>query len=116
MPAWNSGLTVCETMDIERVQRAALYIILGSGFTTYGAAMKQFDMDTLQFRREILCKKFSFKALKNPKHEKWFIPNTRTTVTRQEQPRFCPVISKTKRFEKSPLSYLTNLLNKYSKK
>ena len=112
VPAWNSGLTLCETMDIERVQRAALYIILGSGFTTYGAAMKQFDMDTLQFRREILCKKFSF----NPKHEKWFIPNTRTTVTRQEQPRFCPVISKTKRFEKSPLSYLTSLLNKYSKK
>ena len=116
VPAWHSGLTVNETVDIERVQRAALQIILGMGYTTYKVALKHFNLDTLEARRVLLCKKFGKKSVKHPKHAKWFVPNTRITVTRQEQPKFCPVLSKTKRFEKSPLSYLTNLLNKYSKK
>ena len=101
VPAWHSGLTKSETMDIERVQRAALYIILGSGFTTYGDALKHFGLDTLHVRRENLCKKFGFKSVKHPKHKEWFIPNTKITVTRQEQPMYCPVICKTKRFENS---------------
>ena len=87
VPAWHSGLTLGESSDIERVQRAALQIILGSGFSTYRAALKQFDMITLQARRVNLCKKFGNKAAMHPKHEKWFVPNTRTTVTRQEQPK-----------------------------
>ena len=115
VPAWHSGLTLGETADIERVQRAAMQIILGSGFTTYRAALKHFGLETLQARRVLLCKKFGKKAVKHPKHDKWFVPNTRTTITRQEQPKYCPVICKTKRFEQSPLSYLTSLLNKYCK-
>ena len=92
VPAWHSGLTLGESADIERVQRAALQIMLGSGFSTYRAALKQFGLDTLQSRRVNLCKKFGKKAAKHPKHEKWFVPNTRTTVTRQEQPMYCPVV------------------------
>ena len=84
-------------------------------FTTYRAATKNFCLETLQERRVLLCKKFGKKAVKHPKHDKWFVPNTRTTITRQEQPKYCPVICKTKRFEQSPLSYLTSLLNKYCK-
>ena len=33
--AWHSGLTLGESADIERFQRAALQIILGSWFSTY---------------------------------------------------------------------------------
>ena len=116
VPAWHSGLTLAESADIERVQRAAVQIILVSGFTSYRAALKQFGLNTLQVRRTNLCKKFGNKAVKHPKHEKWFKPNARTAVTRQEQPKYCPEVSKTKRFDNSPISYLTTLLNKYSKK
>ena len=51
---------------------------------------------------------FSKKAVKHPKF-------TKTTITRQLQPKFCPVVAETRIFEKSPLCYLTTLLNKYSK-
>ena len=47
VPAWHSGLTLGESADIERVQRAALQIILGSGFTSYRAALKQFGLDNV---------------------------------------------------------------------
>ena len=115
VPAWHSGLTKGESTDIERVQRAALQIILGLSYTSYGAALDELSLDTLEDRIIFLCRKFGNKALKHPKHRNWFKNNTRVTVTRAEQPMFCPVISKTKRFENSPLSYLTSLLNKYSK-
>ena len=101
-------------IDIEREQRAALQVIIGLDYTSYQSALTEFNLHTLEDRRIFLCRKFGNKAVKNPKHKNWFKMNNRVTVTRAEQPRFCPVISKTKRFEKSPLSYLTTLLNKYS--
>jgi hypothetical protein len=116
VPAWHAGITVSETVDIERVQRAALQIIQGMKYTTYRAALQHFNLETLQTRREGLSKKFCKKAAKHPKHSNWFKPNSKVTVTRQKQPLYCPVQCKTRRFEKSPLSYLTSLLNKYSKK
>ena len=41
----------------------------------------------------------------------WFKLNDRTTITRNTQPKYCPVRTRTMRYEKSPLSYLTSLLN-----
>ena len=76
VPAWHSGLTLGETADIDRVHRAALQIILGSGFINYRAALKHFGLETLQVRRVLLCKKFGNKAANHPKHYKWFVPNT----------------------------------------
>ena len=113
---WNRmGITVGESVDIERVQRAALHIILGSGYSTYSSALSYFNLETLETRRIHLCEKFSKKAVKHPKHTKWFKINNRTTVTRQEQPKYCPVVAKTRRFQKSPLCYFSSLLNKYSR-
>ena len=115
VPAWHPGLTCGDAVDIERVQRAELEIILGMRYTTYKAALILFNLDTLEARRISLCKKCSNKSGKHSKFTNWFRSNTKTTRTRQLQPKFCPVVAKTRRFEKRPLSYLTNLLNKYSK-
>ena len=115
VPAWHPGLTVSDALDIERVQKASLQIILGTSYTGYAAALDYFELDTLEGRRVALCEKFGKKAAKNDKHCNWFKPNRKKTVTRQTQPKFCPVASRTRRFDKSPLSYLTKLLNKYSK-
>ena len=115
MPAWHPGLTLSDAVDIERVQKASLQIILGPKYTSYRSALIQIGLDTLEDRRILLCKKFGGKAVKDNKHTKWFKPNDRVTITRQEQPKFCPVVARTRRFENSPISYLTMLLNKYSK-
>ena len=53
--------------------------------------------------------KFAKRAQKNTKFSKWFNPNPKVQ-RRVKQPKFCPVICKKQRFEKSTLSYMTGLL------
>ena len=103
---WHSSLTLSDKVDIERVQRAALQVIFGQDylFACVSAALL-----TLDERRQLLCTKFSFKAVKNTKHSKFVKVNSKARRTRQTISPFCPVVSKTTRFEKSPLSYLTKL-------
>ena len=57
--AWHPGLTCGDAVDIKRVQRAALHIILGMRYTTYKAALNLFNLYTLEARRISLCKTFS---------------------------------------------------------
>ena len=63
-------------------------------------------------RRVLLCKKKLVRM--HTKHTNWFKRNTRETITRQKQPQYCQCITRTRRFERSPICYLTSLLNKYS--
>ena len=44
-----------EVKQIERVQRCALYIILGDQFTNYEHARDLLECDTLNVKRENLC-------------------------------------------------------------
>ena len=108
---WEPSLTVEDSLKIERVQKSALAIILGQGFKSYKSALLQLNLETLAERRTRLCKKFSQKAQKHPKFSKWFKPNTRSSVTRSKKKKFCEVYYRTERFKRSPISYLTRLLN-----
>ena len=55
VPAWHSGLTQSESLDIERVQKAALHIVLGANYSDYNSALKTAQLDNLATRREQLC-------------------------------------------------------------
>ena len=107
VPAWHGALTQENRMDIERVQKAALHIVLGNDYTSYKNALKTLNLSSLDSRRDKLCLKFANKAVKNPKHNKWFKLNTIDVNTRQEKTKYCPVIAKKDRYKLSPLSYLT---------
>ena len=111
VPVWHSSITQSERADIERVQKSALHVILGMEYRTYEAALNKLNLKTLQSRRDKLCNKFATKSAKHEKHKNWFKLNERVTVTRQPQPKYCPVVATTKRFDNSPISYLTKLLN-----
>ena len=39
VPAWHPGLTLSDSLDIERVQKAALHIILGKSYKSYSSAL-----------------------------------------------------------------------------
>ena len=67
-------------------------------------------MEKLSVRRKNLCTKFAIKAQKNEKFTKWFKP-TPVGASRIKKPQFYDVVCRTTRFENSPLSYLTRLLN-----
>ena len=116
VPAWNGALTQICRQDIERVQKMALHIMLRDSYGNYKNVLKIVSLESLDERRQKLCLKFAKKAVRHEKHSKWFVPNVRLANTRQEQDRFCPVYANHKRFDDSPISYLTKLLNSDSSK
>ena len=73
------------------------------------------DLEPLETRRAKLCLKFAKKAEKNDKHSKWF-RKRQQTATRQHNSRYWDVLARTNRLKKSPIPYLTDLLNKHYKK
>ena len=111
VPAWNAALSQTEKKDIERVQKTALHIMLADSYQSYATALVQVGLESLDFRRHKLCLKFARKSAAHPKHRNWFRVNLNTVNTRQEKPLYCPVYSNHDRFDRSPLAYLTNLLN-----
>ena len=117
VPVWNSSLTGADISKLERIQKTVLHIVLGQAYTSYRQALKVTGTKKLSERRKKLCLSFGSKAQKHAKFSKWFKVNSKQSNTRQKQPKFCQVIRRTDRFDKSPLSYLTNILNqKYSNK
>ena len=98
-------------MDIERVQKAALHIIMGENYVSYRTALQSCNLTSLESRREKLCVKFASRAAKHPKHSSWFKPNNIDVNTRQTKTKYCSVIANKDRYARSPISYLTILLN-----
>ena len=113
VPVWHGGITLSEQIDLERIQRSATHIILGEDFVSYKEALKSLELDTLKERRDRLCLNFGKKAEKHPKFQKWFKPAVYPQRTRQDKLKYCSVVSKHSRFEKSPLPSLTKRLNTY---
>ena len=111
VPVWHPSLTSDDRLKIEQVQKAALSIIMGEGYQSYKTALRACNVETLFSRRQNLCRKFAKKSLKHGKFSKWFKPNPKVTITRLKPTRFCKLYTRTARYEKSPIGFLTNLLN-----
>ena len=113
VPVWHDSITLAEQTDIERIQKSASYIILGECDVSYGEAMRSLGLESLKSRRDKLCIKFGRKAEKHHKFQNWFKPTVVSKNTRLEKPKYCSVLAKHSRFDKSPLSSLTKRLNTY---
>ena len=74
-----------------------------------------FRSTTLEQRRADLNLKFAKKSLKSEKYQHWFCPNEpsdQLSKTRSvDKNILVPVEFRTKGFLKSPIAYLTNLIN-----
>ena len=110
-PVWHSSLTGEDRLSIERIQKSALHIILGQDYNSYRSALKTTRLESLFERRRKLCRTFAKKSLSHPKFSKWFKTDRRKPRTRSKVPKFCKVFTRHARYERSPLSYLTALLN-----
>ena len=107
VPAWSPGLSNSNSYQFERVQKAAFAIILGEEYTSYKRALKCLNMESLADRRKALCLAFAKKSLKSEKSNNWFCKNESSGTNM----KLSEVKTRTKRFKKSPLPYLTGLLN-----
>ena len=76
---WSSSLTDQNRADLERVQRSALKVILGSKYESYKKALNTLNLETLEDRREILCLRFAQKCTKNIKRKEMFPLNKKNT-------------------------------------
>ena len=110
VPVWNSSLTGGDILNLERIQKTVLNIVLGDQYRSYSSALKITGLSKLSDRRSKISLNFAKKALKNPKFTNWFKLNKKVGG-RTQQPKYCPVVSKTSRFLKSPISALISLLN-----
>ena len=113
VPAWHGSISQGERLEIERVQKSAFYIILGDSYLSYRNAQKTLGLDSLESRRSQLCLRFGKKAEKHEKHKQWFKFNDQTVNTRQQKMKYCDVKARLSRFKKSPISFLTNMLNEH---
>ena len=113
VPAWHGAITQAERIAIERIQKSACHIILGDKYLSYKLALSTLGLETLQSRRDKLCLNFARKSEKHTKFQNWFKPSKVSQDTRQEKFKYCDVKAQHNRFSKSPLSYLTHLLNEY---
>ena len=66
---WHSSLTLKNRRDLERVQKAAVRVILKEKYKTYKQGLKMLNIQTLEKRREMLCLRFAKKCLENEKYK-----------------------------------------------
>ena len=107
--------TVKQSATIERVQKVAVSIILsdhktGRSCYTCDMAFVILDIEPLEVRRFKLCQKFAKKTLKSRQHANLFRTNHNLHNTRHRSEFFtnrCNIW----RYFKSPVNYLTRILN-----
>ena len=108
---WHSALTKLNISDIERVQKSALGIILGTRYNGYQNALDTLNLEKLSERRTKLCLSFAKKAFKSEKYSSWFAPDKKVYNTRRTVKKLKNVQTRTARLKKSTIPYISQLLN-----
>ena len=97
-------------MEIERVQKVALKIILNSDYECYDQALAVTGLQNLFERRVTLCKKFATQCLKSEKTRDMFPLNPSSVDTRNHEKYFVQPAT-TGRLADSAIPYMQRLLN-----
>ena len=112
---WNSSISKGEQLEIERVQKCALRIILKENYTSYEDSLKICDLDTLKARRNKLSLSFALKCIKNKTTEDMFpVKNFLANIRFSE--KYVVTQSSTERLAKSAIPFMQRLLNKHDQK
>ena len=105
-------MTEENSSDLERVQKSALKIMLGSKYNGYQQSLAKLGIEKLSERREQLCLNFAKKCLRNQKTAQMFPENLKTHHMKTRIPdRYKVFHAKTERFKNSAIIYMQNLLN-----
>ena len=109
VPAWHSGLTLKLSADIERVQKVAVGIILGTYEFQYEVACLILGIEPLNYRRISICSNFARKTAlsSNSRHKDLFQLPSHPQNTRNKNTKYIEHSWNHGRFCMSPLPYLT---------
>ena len=108
---WSSSLTKEEQLDLERVQKVALRIILQEHYIiTYLHVLKMAGQPTIKARRNKLSLYFARNCLKNEMTGDMF-PRSSDLVNTRKHEDFIVPYARTERLAKSALPHIARQLN-----
>ena len=111
---WHSSLSQGNVIDLERVQKSAVKIILKERYSDYESALLKLDLQSLYDRRELLCYKFVKKGIRLAQFKKLFPKNrSKHSMVKRNQGKFYVNNAKTERYKNSTIPFMQRLLNKY---
>ena len=114
---WHSSLTQKNRKDLERVQKAAVRVIMGKSYISYKHGLKVLKLDTLERRREKLCLRFAQNCLKTEKVKNLFpLNNSKHKMNLRNKRKYKTNKQNTKRYKNSALPYMRKLLNNEHRK
>ena len=109
---WHSSLSQENSEDLERVQKAAIRIILNKNYKGYENGLSQLGLETLEVRRKQLCLNFARKCTKNDRLKQMFPLKIKSHSMKTRKPEKYQVFkAKNERYKKSAIIYMQNLLN-----
>ena len=104
-PILHPGITVDQSISIERIQKRACKIIMGKEYVSYYEALQDCKLHSLSQRRDDLCLNFFKSLMSSDKFAQW-VPPTRGSVhkrnLRGSNKLSIPMV-KTERCRKSPM-------------
>jgi hypothetical protein len=110
---WHSSLTLTDRQDLERIQKAAVKVILGKEYNGYDEALGVLNLESLNRRREVMALKFAKSSLKNDNFSKLFpLKEVKHGMLFRKSEKYSVNHSKTKRYKESAVPYLQGLLNR----
>ena len=121
LPSVTSMLTQGQVDSIERIQKKATKLILGSpwfksyeGYLNYETRLRLLNMETISARMQKQLLKFSLKIEKDPRYSSYFTLNhsVHHMSTRRQQKYVLP-IAKTERQKNSPMYAVVRTLNQH---
>ena len=109
---WHSSLTKENRQDLERVQKAALRVILGGEYLNYENALKLTKLESLEERRGSISLRFAKNCLKNEHFSKLFpLKKINHAMNVRNPDRYVVKRANTERFKRSTIPYLQRQLN-----
>lgn len=123
-PLWHSGLCNVDINKLEKLQKRALGLIMGTTYIenkryytfgnthlSYNEALEKTGLFTLDKRREILTGKFAIQAFKNERHQNIFEKKVSERAKGINDPKVQEKLCKTDRYYKSAVPYMSRMLN-----
>ena len=108
---WNSSITQEECLEIERVQKVALRIIMNENYVNYANALCITGLMTLKERRDHLSTKFAEKCVKSEKTSHMFPLNRENNFKTRNHETFYVTPARTNRLANSAISSMQRKLN-----
>ena len=114
-PAWSTLITAQENKQIESVLKTGLYLVYGARYESFSWALSEANISSLQDQRSSMFLRFTKNCIRNPKFNKWFVKNDNhySVPTRQQKPRFKPIPTRTRAYERSAIPQMVKLANSH---